>query len=147
MEKGDYMKKIIIILILMFGILSFAENIYASEFNSMDLINILAEGEIEAPNIEIGQGNMSCKQLLGIGMTALVKTFIRAIRIAAVIIAVVIAMSNFLPVISAKNPDADLKQAFQKTRKLLIALVFVVSFPNILSLIGNLFGFDLSCIF
>jgi hypothetical protein len=56
-------------------------------------------------------------------------------------------MSNFLPALMGNNPSGELQQAFKKTCRLFIVLVIVVSFPNILSLIGELFGFDLSCVF
>ena len=139
------MKKILLLILISLGIFLFTENVEASELK-LDMINILANEGPEAPNIEIGQGTQSCSELLGPGAVALVKLFITGVRIAAVIIATVMAMINFISPIMNGNPDGELKKAFKKTVKLLVVLVIVVGFPNILSIIGKLFEFDLSCV-
>ena len=138
---GDFVKKIFLIILMVLGIFLFVENVNASELN-LDLINILAD----APNLDLDSGGTTCSELLGEGLVALVNLFITGVRIIAVIIAVVVAMANFLPAISGDNPDSALKAAFKKTTKLFVVLVIVVSFPDILKLIGSLFDFDLSCI-
>lgn len=142
---GDFVKKIFLIILMVLGIFLFVENVNASELN-LDLINILADGGPDAPNLDLDSGGTTCSELLGEGLVALVNLFITGVRIIAVIIAVVVAMANFLPAISGDNPDSALKAAFKKTTKLFVVLVIVVSFPDILKLIGSLFDFDLSCI-
>lgn len=123
-----------------------SENGTNGRYDNGDGSNDGAGGTISNPNLDIGQNTMSCSELLGTGLTALIGTFIKAVKIAAVFIAVVMGMMNFLPVISGKAPEGELKKAFQKSIKLLIVLVIVVSFSDILDVIGKLFGFDLSCI-
>lgn len=137
------MKKIILIGLVILSVLLFTEKINASELN---LINILETEGPEMPDIDIGQGTQTCSELLGTGAVALIKLFITAVRIVAVIIAIVISMLNFIPPIMAGNPNGELQKALKKTVKLYIVLVIVVGFPNILNIIGQLFEFDLSCI-
>ena len=130
------MKKIAIMVFMVLGVFLFVEKVNATELN-LELINILAESGPEAPDLELDHSDMSCKELLGPGLTALVKLFITGVRIVAVIIATVIAMMNFIPPIMNGNPDGELQKALKKTSKLLVVLVIVVGFPSILNLIGN----------
>lgn len=124
-----------------------SENGVAGRYDNGDGSNDGAGGTLSAPDLNISEDPMTCEELLGPGFTALVKLFIIAIRIIAVIIATVIAMMNFIPPIMNGNPDGELQKALKKTAKLLVVLVIVVGFPSILNLIGELFNFDLTCIF
>lgn len=142
------MKKIIILLLMAISIFLFIENVDASELNlDLDLINILDTTEPQAPDLDVSKESQSCKELLGIGLTSIVQLFVKGVKIAAVIIAVVIGMWNFVPPIMSGNPDGELKKAFNKSIKLMIVLVIVVAFPELLNLIGKFFNLDLSCIF
>ena len=116
----------------------------------LDLINILDTTDTtgpQAPDLDVSEESQSCKDLLGPGLTAIVQLFVKGVKIAAVIIAVVIGMWNFVPPIMSGNPDGELKKAFNKSIKLMIVLIIVVAFPELLNLIGKFFNFDLSCIF
>ena len=124
-----------------------SENGTAGRYDNGDGSNDGAGGTISAPDLSIEENSMTCEEILGPGVTAIVSLFITGVRIAAVIAATVIAMINFIPPIMNGNPDGELKKAFNKTAKLFFILVIVVGFPSILSIIGKLFEFDLSCIF
>lgn len=122
-----------------------SENGVAGRYDNGDGSNDNAGGTLTAPDFDISEEPMTCEELLG-SAKHLIRLFIVAVRIAAVIIAIVISMLNFIPPIMNGNPDGELQKALKKTAKLYFILVIVVGFPNILNIIGQLFELDLSCV-
>ena len=94
------------------------------------------------PNFDISTEEMNCEELLGENLTKIVHLFITALRIVGAIIAIVNASLAILPAI--KDPD-KLKNAQKKCISMAIVLIIIGLFPTLIRIIGNLFGFDLSC--
>lgn len=93
--------------------------------------------------IDISEEEMTCSELLGPNLTAIIKVLITAMRIIGMIIVIVNSALSLVPAIN--NPD-KLNSAKSKLISMGIVLVLVVLFPTLLRLIGNIFGYDLSCI-
>ena len=66
------------------------------------------------------------------------------LRIGASIIAIVNGMLIILPAVISKDADA-LKKSEKKLIILAIVLVLIILLPTLLNVIGNIFGYDLSC--
>ena len=66
------------------------------------------------------------------------------LRIGASIIAIVNAMIILLPAVVSKDADA-LKKSEKKLITLAIVLALIILLPTLLTVIGNIFGYDLSC--
>lgn len=99
----------------------------------------------EVPNIGIYQGEMDCADILGENLTKVVHLAIKIIRIAGAIITILQATLTLVPAVTSGDADA-LKKAGKKCVTLAIILAAIGLFPTILHVIGNICGFDLSCI-
>lgn len=84
----------------------------------------------------------TCEGLLGDNLTKLVRLSISVLRIVGMVIAIVKASLAILPAVS--NPD-KIKDAKKTCTSMGILLVVIGLFRPILVVIGNIFGFDLSC--
>ena len=88
---------------------------------------------------------MTCTQILGKTLTAVVKGGIIAIQIIAGIIALIKGMTVLIPPLVAKDAEA-LKKASSTLVKMGIILVLVLIFRPIARFIGTLLDFDITCI-
>ena len=92
-----------------------------------------------------GQNTMTCAQILGPNLTKLVHAGITAIQIIGAILAIVKGMITLIPAIMAKDADA-LKKA-QKTLVLMaIVLLCIFLLRYLIRWIGNILGYDISCL-
>ena len=108
-----------------------------------DIANYKFDPNLNAPGF--GENGDDCTTVLGANLTKVVHAVITIIRIAGAIIAVVNGMISLIPAIVSKDADA-LKKAGQKCVKMAIVLVLIGLLPSLLTIIGNIFGYDLSCI-
>ena len=92
-----------------------------------------------------GQEPMSCTELLGPNLTAVVHTGIKAMQIIGAILAIVYGMMSLIPAIMAKDADG-LKKAEKKLVLMAIILLCIFLLPYLARFIGNIFDFDISCI-
>ncbi len=101
--------------------------------------------KVKFPGMNLYDGYMTCKQILGDTLSQVVKGGITVIQIAAAIIAIIKGMTLLIPPIV--NKDADkLKEATGKLVVLGILLVVIIIFRPIVRLLGTIFGFDVTCI-
>ena len=100
---------------------------------------------IEKPDIDIMGGGMTCEELLGPGLTKILKFAINAVRIIGVIGTIVIAMIKLLPAVS-KGDQSELQKAGKTCIWSAILLIVIVMLPTLIKVIGKLFGFDISCL-
>ncbi len=101
--------------------------------------------EADLPEFGFGEEGSTCYDLLGENLTKIVNLGITAVRIAGAIIAIVNGMITLIPPIVSKDADA-LKKAGNKCIRLGIILLAIGVFPTLVTIIGRLFGYDLSCI-
>lgn len=87
---------------------------------------------------------INCKDLLGPNLMKLVSFALDTLRIGASIITIINGMIILIPALIAKDADA-LKKSEKKLITLAIVLVLIILIPTLLIVIGNLFGYDLSC--
>ena len=98
--------------------------------------------ELDGPQITDTVNN--CKELLGNNLMKILSFSMSTIRIVACIIAIVNAMIILLPAVVSKDADA-LKKSETKLITLAIVLVLIILLPTLLTAIGDIFGYDLSC--
>lgn len=143
-----------VVFVLCLFVFAFKSNVKAEVNNyntASEKYNIKMAAEVSGFNPDMGQftpdfgESMTCKELLG---STLVK-FLKTVRIAVQGIGVAIAIANgmltFVPAITSKD-DSALKKAFEKFVKLLVILALLLLLPTLIRFIGNLAGFDLSCL-
>lgn len=106
---------------------------------------ILAQIAIAIPDYGFGESKTTCAELLGTNLTKIVNTVLVLFRIAGAILSIVFGMLALIPAVVSKDQDA-LKKAGKKCVNMGIVLVLILLLPSLLVLIGNLFGYDLSCI-
>lgn len=100
---------------------------------------------IKEPNLDIYSSSMTCKQLLGDGLTKILDFAINAVRIIGVIGTIVIAMTKLIPAVN-KGDQGELQKAGKTCIWSAIVLILIVMLPTLIKVIGKLFGFDTSCI-
>lgn len=100
---------------------------------------------VNLPDMGFGESKTTCAELLGANLTKIVDAILVIIRIAGAVLAVVFGMLALVPAVVSKDQDA-LKKAGKKCVNMGIVLVLILLLPSLLVLIGNLFGYDLSCI-
>jgi len=97
------------------------------------------------PVVAIGFGDeMNCSELLGNNLTEVIYLVILLLRIGAVIYTIVSGMLSMMPAITSSDQD-KLKECISKFIKMLIVCVVIVLLPTIVSIIGKIFNYDLSC--
>ncbi|MGM9877032.1 MAG: hypothetical protein ACI33S_00120 [Bacilli bacterium] len=114
-----------------------------TSINSQLFSSVIRRDNDSNPTGVISEKEMSCEDLLGPNLTKIVRLCISILRIAGMIIALVNASLAVVPAIT--NPD-KIKDAKRKCISMAILLVIIGVFPSLLRVIGNLFGYDLSCI-
>lgn len=106
------------------------------------------QGSITPPSMSIPAPDLgedlACNELLGESLTKIVKIAVDMVQIVGVIICIVNGMLAFIPAVIGKD-DSELKKATKKLVTMLIVCAIIGLFPTIIAIIGNLFGFDLSC--
>lgn len=125
----------------------FDEDIQQTIEENKEYREFIANYEFEAdlPDFGFGEEGSTCYDLLGQNLTKIVNLGITAVRIAGAIIAIVNGMITLIPPIVSKDADA-LKKAGNKCIRLGIILLAIGVFPTLVTIIGRLFGYDLSCI-
>ncbi len=97
-------------------------------------------------DIDIPSGNLTaCNEILGTNLTTIVKTGVTVIQIFAAILAIIKGMITLIPPILEKDADA-LKKASKTLITMVIVLVVVFLVKPLISFIGNLLDFDISCV-
>jgi len=96
---------------------------------------------------KIGWGDeLDCETVLGKNLEAVLKIAIVMLKIAGIIICLVKMMLTLIPPIVSKNTDA-LPQALKTCAILLGVCVAILLIDTLVNIIGNILGYDLSCIF
>ena len=99
----------------------------------------------EIPWYEIKPNTLTCEELIGENMYKIVHFIITTLRIIGAIIAIVNGMISLIPALVAKDGDS-LKAAQKKCINMAIVLVLIILLPTLLTFIGKMFNYDLSCI-
>ena len=89
---------------------------------------------------------MTCAQILGPNLVKILRLFISIIRIAGAIIAIISGMLSFVPAV-VSDDAAALKKASKKAIIIFVILIAIGIFPTLISVIGRIGGFDLSCLY
>lgn len=92
----------------------------------------------------IDEKDMNCEEMLGKNLTKILKFAIEVLSIAGAIIAIVNAMISLIPALIAKDAEA-LKKAQSKCITMAIVLVLILLLPTLITFMGNIFGYDLTC--
>ncbi len=92
-----------------------------------------------------GQESMTCTQILGPNLTKLVHTGIRTIQIIGAILAIVKGMITLIPAVMAKDAEG-LKKAQKTLVTMAIILLCIFLLPYLVRWIGNILGYDISCL-
>ena len=88
--------------------------------------------------------DLTCEEMLGKNLTKILKFALEVLSIAGAIIAIVNSMISLIPALIAKDAEA-LKKAQSKCITMAIVLVLILLLPTLLTFIGNIFGYDLTC--
>jgi hypothetical protein len=149
------MKKIMFVFVLIaLTFFAFKSNLEAEVINydsEAAKYNVKMAKEVSEFNPDMGQFNpgfgesMSCKELLGSTLVKFIKTVRITVQGVGVAIAIANGMLTFVPAITSKDASA-LNKAFAKFVKLLAILALLLLLPTLINFIGNLAGFDLSCL-
>ena len=96
-------------------------------------------------DVDIPEGNISsCYKLLGHNLSELIKAAINILQIVGAIICIVKGMMVLIPPILAKDADA-LKKAGSTLTKMAIILIIIFLLKPLLSFLGKLLDFDVTC--
>ncbi len=93
-----------------------------------------------------GDKGQKCEDILKNNGIKIVKGIVNVLRIAGAIIAIANAMIVLIPAVISKDADG-LKKAGRKLIVMAVVLAIIGILPSIIYLIGQLFGYDLTCIF
>ena len=100
----------------------------------------------EEPDMGFGENSMTCQDILGKNLTAVVRVAIKAIQIIGAIVAIVNGMITLIPAVMSKDADG-LKKAEKKLVLMAIILLCIFLLPYLVHWIGSLFDYDTSCFF
>ena len=92
----------------------------------------------------ISNKDLTCEEMLGKNLTKILKFALEVLSIAGAIIAIVNSMISLIPALIAKDAEA-LKKAQSKCITMAIVLVLILLLPTLLTFMGNIFGYDLTC--
>lgn len=135
-------KYVFLIILLFFGIL----NVEAKTIDIKVEDTMYVASNISLPEFGFGEAGMTCSEIVGVNLSKILKLFINAIQIGGAIIALVNGILIIMPVIINKDSGA-LNKAISKCIKMGIVLLVIGVFPTLVSVVGKLFGYDLTCIF
>ena len=110
------------------------------------LADTLNASDYQLDMVGFGPATTTCSQLAGPNVIRIIHGSVSALRIIAVIIAIANGMLLLIPAVVSKDADA-LKKAEKKLVVMAVVLAAIGIFPSFVSIIGNIFDFDLSCIF
>ncbi len=102
-------------------------------------------GNFKQVEVDINKDKMTCTQILGKVLTKVVRTGITIIQIIVAIIAIVKGMMTLIPAVVAKDADG-LKKAGRTLATMGVILALVIIFKPLVRLIGNILGYDVTCI-
>ena len=88
--------------------------------------------------------DLTCEEMLGKNLTKILKFALEVLSIVGAIVAIVNSMISLIPALIAKDAEA-LKKAQSKCITMAIVLVLILLLPTLLTFIGNIFGYDLTC--
>lgn len=88
--------------------------------------------------------DLTCEEMLGKNLTKILKFALEVLSIAGAIIAIVNSMISLIPALIAKDAEA-LKKAQSKCITMAIVLVLILLLPTLLTFMGKIFGYDLTC--
>ncbi len=88
--------------------------------------------------------DLTCEEMLGKNLTKILKFALEVLSIAGAIIAIVNSMISLIPALIAKDAEA-LKKAQSKCITMAIVLVLILLLPTLITFMGNIFGYDLTC--
>ena len=97
------------------------------------------------PHLDPASSTSDCKKILGNNLTNIVKASITILQIVAAIMAIIKGMITLIPAITSKDTDG-LKKAEKQLVTMAIILAVIFLLKPIVSFIGGLFDYDLSCI-
>ena len=106
---------------------------------------LLLDSKLEQPDLDTDTSPKTCNEILGNNLTKIVKFAIILLRVAGAVIAIVNAMIVLVPAVMSKDADA-LQKSKSKCISMGILLAVILVFPSILKFIGNVLGFDISCL-
>lgn len=137
------MRKYVFLIILLFiGIL----NVEAKTIELDVEDTVLIASNVSLPEFGFGEAGMTCYEIVGVNLAKILKLFVTAIQIIGAIIALVNGILILMPVLINKDAGA-LNKAISKCIKMGIVLMVIGVFPTLVSVVGKLFGYDLTCIF
>lgn len=88
--------------------------------------------------------DLTCEEMLGKNLTKILKFALEVLSIVGAIIAIVNSMISLIPALIAKDAEA-LKKAQSKCITMAIVLVLILLLPTLLTFMGKIFGYDLTC--
>lgn len=88
--------------------------------------------------------DLTCEEMLGKNLTKILKIALEVLSIAGAIIAIVNSMISLIPALIAKDAEA-LKKAQSKCITMAIVLVLILLLPTLITFMGKIFGYDLTC--
>ena len=134
------MKKIVYIILILF----FMSFVRIDNLEALNLNNNSYKMEVKVPKFT--EKKYTCEELLGNNLTKVVRAGVKIIQVAGAIIAIVNGMIKLIPAVLAKDADG-----LQKASKSLVAMAVILALifilPSLVSMIGHLFKYDVSCFF
>lgn len=115
------------------------DELYAAWLESAQ--NFLKNG-FTGPGID--PKDLTCEEMLGKNLTKILKFALEVLSIVGAIIAIVNSMISLIPALIAKDAEA-LKKAQSKCITMAIVLVLILLLPTLLTFMGKIFGYDLTC--
>ena len=99
----------------------------------------------DTPNLGFNTNPMTCTEILGPNLTKIVHAGIKAIQIIGAIAAIVKGMITLIPAVMAKDAEG-LKKAQKTLVTMAIILLCIFLLPYLVRWIGNILGYDISCL-
>lgn len=133
--------------------LGMAEEIAEEEKGSLNNLISSTQSEMQAARAWLDKGftgpgidpkDLTCEEMLGKNLTKILKFTLEVLSIVGAIIAIVNSMISLIPALIAKDAEA-LKKAQSKCITMAIVLVLILLLPTLLTFMGNIFGYDLTC--
>ncbi len=133
--------------------LGMAEEIAEEEKGSLNNLISSTQSEMQEARAWLDKGftnsgisnkDLKCEEMLGKNLTKILKFVLEVLSIAGAIIAIVNSMISLIPALIAKDAEA-LKKAQSKCITMAIVLVLILLLPTLLTFMGNIFGYDLTC--
>lgn len=133
--------------------LNMAEEIAEEEKKSSSNLVTSTQGDMQAARTWLDKGftgpgidpkDLTCEEMLGKNLTKILKFALEVLSIAGAIIAIVNSMISLIPALIAKDAEA-LKKAQSKCITMAIVLVLILLLPTLLTFMGKIFGYDLTC--